>query len=116
MEAPSGELDLVVFQQTMSEGIAARYEKKVGAGENFFCKQCGAMVMQATCAVSLHAREFGDLCAGSGKVVRVALPYCPQCEGEPTRTTTCVHVPMKLVQNLVIITDRCAISEQSASY
>ncbi|MCL5016512.1 MAG: hypothetical protein M1312_02810 [Patescibacteria group bacterium] len=64
----------------------------------YYCKKTGVQVNQTTLLASVHIAEFGDQHAGVGKVVRIALPYCPICEDEPLSPTTCVHVPMPLVR------------------
>ena len=92
MEAPQGRMSPEEFEKTMAMQSDARYQYVEGGG--YRCKNCGSEVLQTTLYVSVHSSEFGDSCAGSGKVVKVPLPYCPKCEGEPKNFTTCIHIPM----------------------
>lgn len=54
------------------------------------CRSCGRALTTATVCVSIHASKFGNICAGSGEVVEMAIPYCPRCE-EPPQESTCIH-------------------------
>jgi hypothetical protein len=38
---------------------------------------------------SIHDARFSQ-CAGAGKVLRLAVPYCPKCESRPEETS-CIH-------------------------
>jgi len=63
-------------------------------GEKWICPNCGSVILQKTAFVSVHDSRF-SICAGSGKVIRTAIPYCPKCE--PTidakaALSGCVHV------------------------
>jgi len=98
MEAPPGKMTQKEFNRFMRQEIESRYEKRENG---WFCKKCGAKVQQTACYVSVHEEVFGDTCAGSGKVQKLPLPYCPECEGEPQNTTTCVHV--NFISNLISI-------------
>lgn len=91
MEAPQNGMSSEDFNGTIKAHIAANYEK---TQNGYKCKKCGSDVIQATGYASIHSTEFGDTCAGSGKVEQFPLPYCPNCEGEPTNLQTCVHVPL----------------------
>jgi hypothetical protein len=62
------------------------------AGDEYHCTACGTLVLLHDVAFSLHAAEFGDDCAGSGRVERVHVPYCPHCEPIP-QGYACIHIP-----------------------
>lgn len=67
----------------------SKYEMTAG---NFFCKVCNTMIKQTTCFVSIHAKEFEPKHTGSGKVVNIFYPYCPNCDGTPELIRACFHV------------------------
>jgi len=90
MNAPTGMKSPDDLMEDIKRHTVAHYEPD---GQNGFkCKECGAQIQQTTCFVSVHNNQFGNMCAGSGKVKQLPLPYCPSCEGVPTRTSTCVHI------------------------
>jgi hypothetical protein len=89
MNAPPGKLSPEEFNDFIDKHKEEHYEDK---GEGLVCKKCGLPVLQTTCVVSIHDKMFPDQCAGSGKVQRILLSYCLKCEGEPTVTSTCVHI------------------------
>jgi len=91
MEAPPKGMSAAAFNEFMKGEIESRYEQRDG---QWVCKTCGGTVQQTTCYVSEHASEFGETHAGDGEVRRIALPYCPSCEGVPQNTSTCVHMPV----------------------
>ena len=66
-----------------------RYEQKEG---NHYCPDCGSIIMQTTCYVSLHLKIFRSLCAGPGEVKHINYPFCPVCDGEIHQVTACYHV------------------------
>ncbi len=84
MEAPSGMKTIKDLEQTIKS-----YLTQNGV---YICKKCNSEIKFATCFVSIHLKEFGGACAGTGEVRSVPLPYCAKCEGEPICTFTCVHV------------------------
>ncbi len=61
------------------------------ANGNYYCPNCGAVIMQATCFVSIHLKVFSS-CAGPGKVQQINYPFCPVCDGEIEHATACFHV------------------------
>jgi len=67
-------------------------ERCVKEGDKFICKKCGETILQKTVFVSIHSTEFDDMCAGGGEVKKMAIPYCPKCESEPSGFG-CIHVP-----------------------
>ncbi len=89
MEAPAGKRSREELRAAFERHVAEHYAPK---GSGFVCKKDGAEIRQTTLYVSVHAKAFGDMCAGSGEVERLPLPYCPTCEGVPSNTSTCVHV------------------------
>ena len=56
------------------------------------CRKCGGNVEVVGAYMSLHDPGFADACAGSGKVVRLAIPFCPRCEAQPAEQG-CIHEP-----------------------
>ncbi len=89
MEPPKPKLDKAGFLAVVESWTNQHY---IGTEEEgYVCRECGHRVMRATCYVSIHTSLFA-ICAGSGKVWRAALPFCPQCEGAPKNTSTCIHV------------------------
>ena len=89
MEAPQKGLTPEQLANAFENHIKNNYirvDKKT-----YFCKDCNSQIQQATCHISIHDKEFPG-CVGTGKVETVPLPYCPECEGEPKNTSTCVHV------------------------
>jgi ribosomal protein L37AE/L43A len=90
MEAPTGMRSLKDISQDILTFLA---KKCVKDGEdNYKCKKCGATIQKTTLYISMHGTEFSS-CAGSGEVQQRALPYCPECEGEPKEVRTCAHEP-----------------------
>jgi len=66
-----------------------KYEKKE---DGYYCKQCGSLIQQTTCYVSVHLKLFEPACAGPGKVIHINYPYCPKCDGEIDHATACFHI------------------------
>ena len=90
MGAPLKGLSREAFNQYINDYIDKKCKTKEGQ-KMFFCQVCDSKIQQTTCFVSIHLlKESG--CKGPGKVVKLPLPYCPLCEGEPKNTSTCVHV------------------------
>lgn len=54
------------------------------------CISCDTEIKEMVAYVSIHFAEFPD-CAGDGAVIRMRLPYCPQCEEWPS-FEGCLHV------------------------
>lgn len=75
----------------------AKYEKK---GADHYCKQCGSLIQQTTCYVSVHLKAFEPSHDGPGKVIHVNYPYCPKCDGEIDYATACFHIGRE-VQTLI---------------
>ena len=88
MEAPSPGLSPEDLKRTIVEHENEHYRRE---GSRWICKKCGSVVQQVTCSISIHDARWGDECAGYGEVNQIPLPYCPKCEGLPTKTSTCVH-------------------------
>ncbi len=87
MEAPAGRGTFEKLQKAIATHEENHYTKMVGG---YTCQACGAKVQQTTCDVSVHSKRF-DTCSGIGKILKIPLPYCPNCEKVPKRTSTCVH-------------------------
>jgi hypothetical protein len=56
------------------------------------CRKCGGNLEIVGAHMSLHDPRFADACVGSGKVVRLAIPFCPRCEAQPAEQG-CIHEP-----------------------
>lgn len=52
------------------------------------CK-CGAVLRAVLVYFSIHDSPY-KICAGSGRVARIPVPYCPYCEAEPDQYG-CLH-------------------------
>ncbi len=78
-------------ERIIAAHVESRY-RPTGVDGKFVCSTCGAEIAFDSCAISLHDRS-SDECKGPGNVYSVALPYCPRCEGKPTVTGTCAHIP-----------------------
>jgi len=68
------------------------------------CRKCGGNVEIVVAHMSLHDLRFGVACVGSGKVVRLAIPFCPRCEGQPAEQG-CIHEPPGTFFNSAIVFD-----------
>lgn len=55
------------------------------------CVHCGGEIEMVIGWFSVHEAAFGDRCAGSGVVLHLPLPHCPECEPRPN-DRGCVHV------------------------
>jgi hypothetical protein len=67
--------------------VAGNLDNYVKVGENesevrYECKRCGGTIMGATVAHPIHFRETPG--AGSGECVYKTVPYCPNCDKEPS--------------------------------
>ncbi len=89
MNAPAGMRPMESLQADIDKHLASTAEPKSEERE-YKCKKCGADILFTTCYVSIHIKGFS--CAGMGEVQRLSLPFCPTCEGPPTKTSTCAHV------------------------
>ena len=68
------------------------------------CRKCGGNVEIVVAYMSLHDLRFGVACAGSGKGVRLAIPFCPRCEAQPAEQG-CIHEPAGTFFNSAILFD-----------
>jgi hypothetical protein len=71
---------------------AANYEKKAG---RTVCKKCSRPIQLTTLFVSVHDARVKGTCADRKQVIKLMLPYCPQCdrkEVEGKTFKTCTHV------------------------
>jgi hypothetical protein len=59
-------------------------------GEFQRCRLCTGLVEILGVYFSIHNADF-DECTGAGKVVRLAVPFCPRCEPRPDECS-CLHV------------------------
>jgi hypothetical protein len=53
------------------------------------CSQCGTRIKWEVAFVSAH--RIAEQCMGTGTIVQVDIPYCPQCEEIPY-VRGCFHV------------------------
>jgi hypothetical protein len=64
------------------------------------CFKCEGEITFATAYLSIHSIEFGEICAGPGRVVVASIPYCKTCEGVPD-DRGCLHMPFAYIEPLV---------------
>lgn len=87
----------------LTEEIINSWPQKYEETKNgYCCKKCRSRILQTTCHVSIHAKEFEPSHAGSDKVVKINYPYCPKCDGKLDYATACFHVPIFKRQVIVI--------------
>lgn len=43
-------------------------------------------------SLSIHSEEFGDRCAGEGRVMVFHIPYCPACKEPEPESVGCLHL------------------------
>lgn len=92
MEAPLGGGTAQSIHKQAMNHVDQFYKWDKKAGERMMlCKKCNSEIQQTTLFVSVHDKRF-EGCCGDGRVEQYPLPYCPECEGEPKNTSTCVHV------------------------
>jgi len=58
-------------------------------GEYQRCKICQSFIEIIGAYMSLHDTRFPG-CAGSGRVMRLVIPFCPKCETRPSEYG-CIH-------------------------
>jgi hypothetical protein len=58
-------------------------------GEYQRCRTCNTKVEIVGVYFSIHDARL-DICAGAGKVMRLAVPFCPRCESQP-EDHSCLH-------------------------
>jgi hypothetical protein len=59
------------------------------ANKQLHCSQCGTRINWVAAFISAH--RVAEECVGTGKIVQVDIPYCPQCEETPYMRG-CLHV------------------------
>ncbi len=89
MEPPKPKQSKTEFLQTIRAWVNGHCIENAGI---YVCRECGRRILWTTCEVSIHTRSTLSRCSGAGKVRRVPLPFCPECEGPPKNTSTCIHV------------------------
>jgi len=98
------------FCQMREDWIAANcrlvFDPFTPGDQNGFqvCRKCGGNVEIVVAYMSLHDLRFGVACAGSGKGVRLAIPFCPRCEAQPAEQG-CIHEPAGTFFNSAILFD-----------
>jgi len=91
MEAPSPRQSREQIVKDFETHIEQNYVPEEKDGKKYYsCRKCGTKIEQVNCAISIHSKLF-TACTGEGKVENVPLPYCPECEGIPKKTSTCIH-------------------------
>jgi hypothetical protein len=94
MEAPRAGLSLAGLNAAVKVHYQQMY-RDTNHGQ--VCKGCGTKVMFTPGTVVVHNTAPGVECPdeesyASEEPLSLPLPYCPQCEGVPMRTSTCVHM------------------------
>lgn len=87
MNAPS-KVTPLQLDRAISGHIETHYLIRDG---EYCCRGCGTQIDYATGNISVHDRPRGG-CAGSGRMLNIALPYCLRCEGPPSQVDGCVHI------------------------
>lgn len=86
--------NVVELGQISKQIIGAWWYKYEKTKKGFRCRKCRSQILQTTCHVSIHLKEFEPSCAGPGKVVKINYPYCPKCDGKIDYARACYHVPI----------------------
>jgi hypothetical protein len=86
MQTPS-KISLAEFAQARMAWIR---ENALTLGNRQLCRTCNTSIELSKAYISLHESTFDDMCAGSGKVAILAIPFCPKCEPHPEERG-CVH-------------------------
>jgi hypothetical protein len=73
-------MTLLSFLAERREWIAAHCYTD---GEYQRCVHCQCHIEIVGAYISIHEAMFEGQCAGSGRCVRLAVPYCPTCERRP---------------------------------
>ncbi len=58
--------------------------------ERYICTKCSRQIETVTASVSIHDSPFPHQCVGTGNVVKMPIPYCPNCEACPA-LSGCLH-------------------------
>jgi hypothetical protein len=91
MEAPRKGLSLRDLNEAIKTHYQQMYEDTTNTG--WHCLACASEIQTVACAVAIHRTPPGGACEESGEADEIlSLPYCPQCEGRPASTSTCVHL------------------------
>lgn len=53
------------------------------------CRNCNTKVENIGVYFSIHYARL-DICAGAGRILRLAVPFCPRCESRP-EDCSCLH-------------------------
>lgn len=56
-----------------------------------FCRTCARPIDTVVAYMTIHDTRFEPECAGSGRVIKMLIPFCPECEERPDERG-CVHV------------------------
>jgi hypothetical protein len=65
------------------------------------CKACGDQIQSVNALISIHSTQFVSICAGTGEVRGVRVPYCPKCEQRPA-TAGCFHEDIELPETVIV--------------
>lgn len=89
MNAPDGRRSISDVLRAIDSHVRGHYD--VRPDLSITCKRCGGEIRSTPLVISIHTTAFASTCSGSGQVLELPLPFCPKCEGEPTKTRTCAH-------------------------
>ena len=94
MNIPGPGLTEGQVNRAISRHCAERYQV---VQDELHCKSCDSRIEATRGTASVCFGTHGDgPCGGGGDVEGFILPFCPQCEGKPTETSTCIHThPMR---------------------
>lgn len=89
MEAPKLVKNIKALDRMVAYHVRAKC-KYVGQMETYKCKDCGTAICSVEGKLFIHYEGLcGDTQLTPAQVFN--LPFCPKCEGKPTRTRTCIH-------------------------
>lgn len=89
METPAARGTLQEFEAEIESYLSENCLKN--ESDEVRCRWCWTKTEFKVCYVSIHTTAF-DNCSGSGRVKQIPIPYCPNCETEPTQDRSCVHL------------------------
>jgi hypothetical protein len=78
------------FEQFLADAREWEDEHVTYSDGVLICIQCRSRILERTAYLSIHDSPFGN-CGGRGQVLKVSLPFCPECEAPP-ELYGCLHV------------------------